>query len=78
MEKDPEEGKLVESEDEFNLYKQNDGNWEDKYKQQRRFKDIEEGDLSENSQGLAGPTILEPNKNTFHDTYEQICFFSNS
>ncbi|MBW0572960.1 hypothetical protein O181_112675 [Austropuccinia psidii MF-1] len=48
------EGKLVESEDKLKLFQQNNGNWEDRYKQSRIFEDLEEGDLSENTQTLAG------------------------
>ncbi|MBW0574310.1 hypothetical protein O181_114025 [Austropuccinia psidii MF-1] len=44
------EGKLEESEDELKLCQQNNVNWEDKYKQSRKFEDLEEGELSENTQ----------------------------
>ncbi|MBW0579726.1 hypothetical protein O181_119441 [Austropuccinia psidii MF-1] len=47
------EVKFVESEDELKLCEQNNGNWEDKNKQCRRFEDLEEGELSENTQRLA-------------------------
>ncbi|MBW0469063.1 hypothetical protein O181_008778 [Austropuccinia psidii MF-1] len=47
------EGILVESEDKLKLCQQNNGNWGDKYKQGRRFEDLEEGDLSENRQRLS-------------------------
>ncbi|MBW0516453.1 hypothetical protein O181_056168 [Austropuccinia psidii MF-1] len=67
-------GKLVESEDELKLCQQNNGNWEDKYKQGRRFEDLEEGELSENTQRLAGLSILEE----LNDSYNQICCFSSS
>ncbi|MBW0552529.1 hypothetical protein O181_092244 [Austropuccinia psidii MF-1] len=68
------EGKLVESEDELKLCQQNNGNWEDKYKQSRMFEDLEEGELSENTQRLTGLSILEE----FNDAYDQICCFSSS
>ncbi|MBW0503627.1 hypothetical protein O181_043342 [Austropuccinia psidii MF-1] len=68
------EGKLVESEDELKLCQQNNGNWEDKYKKGRRFEDLEEGELSENTQRLAGISILEE----FNDAYDQMCCFSSS
>ncbi|MBW0576769.1 hypothetical protein O181_116484 [Austropuccinia psidii MF-1] len=68
------EGKLVESEDELKLCQQNNGNWEDKYKQSRKFEDLEEGELSENTQRLAGLSILEE----FNNAYDQICCFSSS
>ncbi|MBW0558297.1 hypothetical protein O181_098012 [Austropuccinia psidii MF-1] len=53
------EGKLVELEDDLKLYQKNNGNWEDKYKQGRRFEDLEEVELLENKQRLAGLRILE-------------------
>ncbi|MBW0480865.1 hypothetical protein O181_020580 [Austropuccinia psidii MF-1] len=68
------EGKLVESEDDVNLYQQENEDLEDKYKQGRIFEDLEEGELSENTQRLAGPSILEE----FNDTYDQICCFLGS
>ncbi|MBW0481654.1 hypothetical protein O181_021369 [Austropuccinia psidii MF-1] len=77
MEKDSEEGNLLESEDFLNLYQQNNGNQQDKYKQGRSFEDLEEGDLSENTQRLAEITFLEPNQQELHDSYEKICCFSN-
>ncbi|MBW0472887.1 hypothetical protein O181_012602 [Austropuccinia psidii MF-1] len=77
MEKDPEEGKFVESEDDLTLYQQNNLNWEDKYKQGRRFEDLEEGGLSHNTPRLAGLSILEPNPQEFYYAYEKICFLSN-
>ncbi|MBW0584380.1 hypothetical protein O181_124095 [Austropuccinia psidii MF-1] len=77
MEKDPQEEKLVESKDDLNLYKTNNENWEDTYKQGRIFEDLEEGELSEITQRIAGITIIEANKQEVHDAYEQICCFSN-
>ncbi|MBW0573252.1 hypothetical protein O181_112967 [Austropuccinia psidii MF-1] len=68
------EGELVESEDDLKLSQQNNVNWEDKYKQERRFEDLEEGDLSKNTQRLAGLSILEE----FNDVYEKICCFSSN
>ncbi|MBW0561176.1 hypothetical protein O181_100891 [Austropuccinia psidii MF-1] len=68
------EGKLAESEDELKLCQQKNGNWADKYKQGRRFEDLEEGELSENTQRLAGLRILEELDNA----YDQICCFSSS
>ncbi|MBW0582053.1 hypothetical protein O181_121768 [Austropuccinia psidii MF-1] len=68
------EAKLVESEDELKLCQQNNGNWEDKYKQSRMFEDLEEGELSENTQRLAGLSIIEE----FNDAYDQICCLSSS
>ncbi|MBW0500370.1 hypothetical protein O181_040085 [Austropuccinia psidii MF-1] len=68
------EERLVELEDELKLCQQNNGNWEDKYKQGRIFEDLEEGELSENTQRLAGLSILEE----FDDDYDQICGFSGS
>ncbi|MBW0582793.1 hypothetical protein O181_122508 [Austropuccinia psidii MF-1] len=65
---------LVESEDELKLCQQNNGNWEDKYKQGRIFEDLEEGELSENTKGLGGISILEE----FNNAYDQICLFSRS
>ncbi|MBW0526337.1 hypothetical protein O181_066052 [Austropuccinia psidii MF-1] len=65
------EGKLVESDNKLKLYQQNNSNWEDKYKQGRRFEDLEEQDLSENTQRLSGLSILEE----FNDSYEKICCF---
>ncbi|MBW0563641.1 hypothetical protein O181_103356 [Austropuccinia psidii MF-1] len=56
-----EDGKLVESEDDLILYQQKNKNSRDKFKQRRRFEDLEEGELSENTQRIAGLTILEPN-----------------
>ncbi|MBW0549254.1 hypothetical protein O181_088969 [Austropuccinia psidii MF-1] len=38
------------------------------------FEDLEEGELSENTQRLAGLSILEE----FNDAYDQICFLSSS
>ncbi|MBW0490972.1 hypothetical protein O181_030687 [Austropuccinia psidii MF-1] len=67
------EGRFVEPEEDLKLYQQNNGNWENKYKQRRRFEDLEEGELSENTQRLAGISILEE----FNDAYEQIFCFSN-
>ncbi|MBW0593952.1 hypothetical protein O181_133667 [Austropuccinia psidii MF-1] len=64
----------AESEDELKLCQQNNGNWEDKYKKSRKFEDLEEGDLSENTQRLAGLSILEE----FNDAYDQICCLSSS
>ncbi|MBW0533238.1 hypothetical protein O181_072953 [Austropuccinia psidii MF-1] len=58
-----------ESEDDLMLYQQNNGDLEDKYKQGRIFEDLEEGELSENTQRLAGLSILEE----FNDAYDQIC-----
>ncbi|MBW0490480.1 hypothetical protein O181_030195 [Austropuccinia psidii MF-1] len=77
-----EEGKLVESEYDLTLYKQKNENWKDKFKKRRRFENLEEGELSENTQRLARLTILEPNpqnkmRNEFQDFYEQLCCFSN-
>ncbi|MBW0585376.1 hypothetical protein O181_125091 [Austropuccinia psidii MF-1] len=68
------EGKLVESENELNLCQQNRGNLEDKAKQGRISEDLEEGELSENTQRLAGLRILEE----FNYAYDQICCFSSS
>ncbi|MBW0557317.1 hypothetical protein O181_097032 [Austropuccinia psidii MF-1] len=68
------EGKLVESEDDLKLYQQNKGDFEDKYKQGRIFEDLEEGELSENTQRLAEISILEE----FNDAYDQIFCFSRS
>ncbi|MBW0529603.1 hypothetical protein O181_069318 [Austropuccinia psidii MF-1] len=68
------EGKLVESEDELKLCQQNNGNWEYKYKQSRKFEDLEEGELLENTQRLAGLSILEE----FNNAYDEICFLSSS
>ncbi|MBW0543830.1 hypothetical protein O181_083545 [Austropuccinia psidii MF-1] len=68
------EEKLVESEDELKLCKHNNGNWEDRYKKGRRFEDVEEGELSENTQRLPGISILEE----FNNVYDQICCFSSS
>ncbi|MBW0477888.1 hypothetical protein O181_017603 [Austropuccinia psidii MF-1] len=69
------EGKFAESEDELSLcQKRNNGNWEDKYKQGRRFEDLEEGELSENTQRLAGLRILEE----LNNSYNQICCCSSS
>ncbi|MBW0518446.1 hypothetical protein O181_058161 [Austropuccinia psidii MF-1] len=70
-----EEGKLIESEDDLILYQQKNEDWKDKFKQRRRFEDLEERELSENTQRLAGLTILEPNpqnemRNEFQDVYE--------
>ncbi|MBW0486879.1 hypothetical protein O181_026594 [Austropuccinia psidii MF-1] len=70
-------GEPVESEDDLKLYQQNNINWEDQYKQGGIFEDLDGGELSENTQRLAGLPILEPNKQKFHDAYEQICCFSN-
>ncbi|MBW0530799.1 hypothetical protein O181_070514 [Austropuccinia psidii MF-1] len=67
------EGKLVESEYELKLCQQNNKNWEDEYKQGKRFEDLEGGELSENTQRLAGLSILEE----FNDSYDQIFFFSS-
>ncbi|MBW0562228.1 hypothetical protein O181_101943 [Austropuccinia psidii MF-1] len=64
----------AESEDDLKLYQQNNGDLEDKYKQGRIFEDLEEGELSENTQRLAGLSILEE----FNDAYDQICRFSSS
>ncbi|MBW0569378.1 hypothetical protein O181_109093 [Austropuccinia psidii MF-1] len=66
--------KETESEDDLKLYQQNNGYLEDKYKQGRIFEDLEEGDLSENTQRLAGLSILEE----FDDAYDQICYLSSS
>ncbi|MBW0466460.1 hypothetical protein O181_006175 [Austropuccinia psidii MF-1] len=77
MEKDPEEEKLVESKDDLSLYKTNNKNWEDTYKQGRIFEDLEEGELSESTQRIAGITIIEANRQEAHDAYEKICCFSN-
>ncbi|MBW0581016.1 hypothetical protein O181_120731 [Austropuccinia psidii MF-1] len=66
-----EEAKLVESEDCLKLYQQNNGDLEDKYKQGRIFEDLEEGELSENTQRPAGISIREE----FNDAYDQICSF---
>ncbi|MBW0580112.1 hypothetical protein O181_119827 [Austropuccinia psidii MF-1] len=63
------EGKLVQSEDDLKLYQQNNGYLEDKYKKGRIFKDLEEGELSENTQRIAGLSIIEE----FNDNYDQIC-----
>ncbi|MBW0514066.1 hypothetical protein O181_053781 [Austropuccinia psidii MF-1] len=68
------EGKLVESEDDLKLYQQKNGYLEDKYKQGRIFEDLEEGELSENTQTLAGLSILEE----FNDAYDQIFCLSSS
>ncbi|MBW0539416.1 hypothetical protein O181_079131 [Austropuccinia psidii MF-1] len=68
------DGRLVESEDELKLCQQNNGNWEDKYKQSRKFEDLEEGELSENTQRLAGLSILEE----FNHAYDQIFCFSSA
>ncbi|MBW0529099.1 hypothetical protein O181_068814 [Austropuccinia psidii MF-1] len=69
-----EEGKLVESEDYLKLYQQSNGDLEDKYKQGKIFEDLEEGVLSENTQRLAGISILEE----FNNAYDKICCFSSS
>ncbi|MBW0570409.1 hypothetical protein O181_110124 [Austropuccinia psidii MF-1] len=63
-----------ETEDDLKLYQQNNGDLEDKYKQGRIFEDLEEGELSENTQRLAGLSILEE----FNDAYDKICCFSSS
>ncbi|MBW0484066.1 hypothetical protein O181_023781 [Austropuccinia psidii MF-1] len=68
------EGTLVESEDELRSYQQNNVNWEDKYKQGRIFEDLEEGELSENTQRLGVLSILEE----FNDLYDKMCCFSSS
>ncbi|MBW0491833.1 hypothetical protein O181_031548 [Austropuccinia psidii MF-1] len=68
------EGKLVESEDELKLYQHNNGDLKDKYKQEKIFEDLEEGELSENTQRLAGLSILEK----FNDAYDKIFCFSSS
>ncbi|MBW0517146.1 hypothetical protein O181_056861 [Austropuccinia psidii MF-1] len=78
-----DEGKLVESEDYFSLYQQNNGNWKYKFKKGRRLEDLEEGELSENTQRLSGLTILEPNlqkksRNEFQDGYENLVCFPNT
>ncbi|MBW0493862.1 hypothetical protein O181_033577 [Austropuccinia psidii MF-1] len=78
-----DEGKLVESEDDFILYQKNNGNWKYKFEKQRRLEDLEEGELSENTQRLSGLTILEPNlqnksRNEFQDGYEKLYCFSNN
>ncbi|MBW0556261.1 hypothetical protein O181_095976 [Austropuccinia psidii MF-1] len=64
----------AESEDYLKLYKQNNADLEDKYKQGRIFEDLEEGELSENTQRLAGLSVLEE----FDDAYYQICCLSSS
>ncbi|MBW0555881.1 hypothetical protein O181_095596 [Austropuccinia psidii MF-1] len=64
----------VESKDDLTLYQQNHGDLEDKYKQGRIFEDLEEGELSENTQRLAGLNILQG----FNYSYDQICCFSSS
>ncbi|MBW0474455.1 hypothetical protein O181_014170 [Austropuccinia psidii MF-1] len=56
-----EEGKLVESEDDLILDQQNNANWEHKFDQGRRFEELEEEEISENTQRLAGLTIQESN-----------------
>ncbi|MBW0507827.1 hypothetical protein O181_047542 [Austropuccinia psidii MF-1] len=53
------EEKLVESGDDLKLCQQNNGNCEDKYKQGRRFEDLEGGELLENTQRLARLSILK-------------------
>ncbi|MBW0478039.1 hypothetical protein O181_017754 [Austropuccinia psidii MF-1] len=63
----------AESEDDLKLYQQNNGDLEDKYKQGRIFEDLEEGELSENAQRLAGLSIIEE----FNYSYGQICCFSS-
>ncbi|MBW0523059.1 hypothetical protein O181_062774 [Austropuccinia psidii MF-1] len=68
------EGKLVKSEDHLKLYQQNNGDLEDKYKQGRIFEDLEEVELSENTQRLPGLSILQE----FNDAYDHICCFSSS
>ncbi|MBW0555836.1 hypothetical protein O181_095551 [Austropuccinia psidii MF-1] len=68
------EGKWVESEDELKLCQQNNGNWEDIYKHGIRVEDLEEKELSENTQRLAGLSIPKE----FNDAYEKICCFSSS
>ncbi|MBW0508331.1 hypothetical protein O181_048046 [Austropuccinia psidii MF-1] len=68
------EGKLVESKNDLKLCQQNHGNWEDKYKQGRRFEYLEGGELAENTKRLAGLSSLEE----FNNAYDQICFFSRS
>ncbi|MBW0466829.1 hypothetical protein O181_006544 [Austropuccinia psidii MF-1] len=77
-----EEGKLVESEEDLTLYQQKNENCKDKLRQRRRLKNLEEEELSENTQMLARLTILEPNpqnkmRNEFQDVYEQLFCFSN-
>ncbi|MBW0573887.1 hypothetical protein O181_113602 [Austropuccinia psidii MF-1] len=68
------EGKLLESEDDLKLYQQSNGDFKDKYKQGRISEDLEEGEVSENTQRLSGLSILEE----FNDAHDQICFFSSS
>ncbi|MBW0514150.1 hypothetical protein O181_053865 [Austropuccinia psidii MF-1] len=63
-----------ESEDDLKLYQKNNGYLEDKYKQGRIFEDVEKGELSENTQRLAGISILEE----FNDSYDQICCLLSS
>ncbi|MBW0567774.1 hypothetical protein O181_107489 [Austropuccinia psidii MF-1] len=69
-----EETMYISDTEKYLLYQQNNGNWEDKYKQGGIFEDLEEGELSENTQRLAGLSILEE----FNDSYDQICCFSSS
>ncbi|MBW0474218.1 hypothetical protein O181_013933 [Austropuccinia psidii MF-1] len=77
MEKDPKEGECVDSKNDFKLYQQNNGNFEDRYKKGGGFEDLEEGELSENTQSLAGLGILELNQKELYDSYGQIFCFSN-
>ncbi|MBW0478797.1 hypothetical protein O181_018512 [Austropuccinia psidii MF-1] len=79
-----DEGKSIESEDDFILYQQNNRCWKDGFKKGRIFEDLVEGELAENTQRLSGLIILEPNiqnkgrKNEFQDGYEKLFCFSNN
>ncbi|MBW0575871.1 hypothetical protein O181_115586 [Austropuccinia psidii MF-1] len=68
------EGKFLESEDDLKLYQQSNRDFKDKYKQGRIAEDLEEGEVSENTQRLSGLSILEE----LNDAYDQICCFSSS
>ncbi|MBW0517515.1 hypothetical protein O181_057230 [Austropuccinia psidii MF-1] len=61
----------IVSEDDLKLYQPNNRDLEDEYKKGTIFEDLEERESSENTQRLAGLSIIEE----FDDSHDQICCF---